>query len=41
MASFFTMRIKVSELEEMIPISPIGHPEDHPVQEEEEDTKIV
>ena len=35
------MRIKVSELEEMIPISPIGHPEDHPVQEEEEDTKIV
>tara|TARA_B100001248_G_scaffold256469_1_gene237564 strand:- start:4123 stop:4239 length:117 start_codon:yes stop_codon:yes gene_type:complete len=36
MASFFIMYIKVSELEELIPISPIGHPEDHPDKEEEE-----
>ena len=41
MASFFIMRIKVTELDELIPISPIGHPEDHPPKDEEEEDKIV
>ena len=35
------LQIKVSELEEMIPKQPIGHPEDHVPEENKDDDSIV
>jgi hypothetical protein len=34
-------KIKVSELEELIPKQPIGHPEDHEPDEGKEENNIV
>lgn len=40
MASFFMNYIKVSELEELIPKQPIGHPEDQKPDHQEDKDNI-